>query len=1013
QNQCNKCTNNCDWCSDSTSCNKCSTGFYKFQDGSCNICDTSKGFYINNQTCLACDPKCKTCNGSDKSQCTSCYIGYILINSECQQEFIIKKSQQPSQIQEYLVQNQQQVNIFQGSSQSVQVSSLALSLLTKQSSSIVLYGIVCLKLSYLILVKTNFPIEVFIPLKNLKDQLPSQQMKSLNIFQKLNENQIEYYDSQFYSANLPYDLIFNSGQEKVKSRTIQNISLKENTAIIYQAYQDDYQKYIWRYSQLDQNGNITQTYLIKNMDDLQTSYYFIENQFLYFFTNYASKYQLIDLSLLTTNQQNYLQKLKFSNKKGYTCNSPMVRKYQTYDIFLSDNKLCKANMSGKNFSCSKIYDFGVDIDIKSYIYVIISKVFVSNGANLIFGFDYKKKQYVFFDVLTLNVVQTIGNIMLATNNPLDIFQYQNYVFIQTNLYQVTYGSSPVQVSIKLITSYLSSNYYYSANYPFYNLNFQFGETIYLAKGQDFFILNVSTLFPQKSPNCTLNCFICSSLNVNECQICNQGFVLNQQECIQIQCISNCSQCIDQSTCQVCKSGYFLQFNWTCETSCPSSAQKDNNSKCICDPNSNLVNGQCICNQQYYQLQNECFQCSSNCDFCLSATNCNQCSTGYYLLQDGSCNICNTENGYFKSNNQCLSCQKNCLICTNQSTCTKNIECGSRFTYDNNQQKCVQCLWDFQINQCVDKCNSNQFNDQVQNTCSQCYYQNNTCLQQCPQGFYADSSFECQACHKSCMSCKGPLQNQCLRCFQQYFLQDDLTCQICENGYFLDSIYNQCVKCDSGCATCNGPLSNNCLSCKSNFILQQSTNLCLTQSQILSQDQYNQKLIYANCDLISSDCTNLSTLSDLIQKLFLGLFVMTQVLLFMFFCTSSSNLLGWYYIQIVQLIGNLALNKNMNVFWFNIGFLKNLGHIDRFQPIQYWNSYFRFLQKFYLKCLLPGGWISDYAFYDFIYAYDKKIIKTDKQNILIFINQCNYQILYDSIQYTFTLLILTYKSSKFN
>ncbi|KAL4507712.1 hypothetical protein ABPG73_012400, partial [Tetrahymena malaccensis] len=837
-------------------CTRCKPNYILLHDNTCDDkCPPSMQLSHDKSSCICSkNTIMSNCNGSSKYQCTSCYYGYALINSECQQLYQIEKQQQYSKNQEQQYQKQEQEIVFQRSSQTSFATSLALTLLTKQSFSILFQYIISTKLSYLLLVKTNFPIEIYISLKHLKVQ------------SQLDSGEYYIYN---YVALLDDRLCC---QDLLPIQVLSNVYfIEENRAIIYKATDK-----IWRYSQLDQDGNIKQTNLIYNMDDLGISYYFIEKNLLYFFTDDTSNYQLIDLTLLTNNQQKYLKKLQFQNGsfnflfcygffgdlfciKGsslknlitstsiidfssvkyeqaylmfdknylvyknniYTDLSSVTQQLghilidQIYDIFLSDNKLCKASMNGKSFKCSTMYDLGISTKYKDYIKVIISKVFTQNGANLIFAYDYSKNQYIFFDVLTLDVIQTVGDNMIEADQPINIFQYQNYIFIKTNLYQVTYNSSSIQVSIKLITSSLPSNYYSQANYPFYNLNFQLGKTIYLANGNNFFILNINTLSPSKDITCPSNCFICSSQS--ECQYCNEGFSLNSiNQCEQIQCIQNCSQCIDQSTCQTCKTGYYLQFDQTCKNLCPSSAQNDGNSKCICDPNANLIGGQCQCNQ---------------------------------------------------INNQCLPCSKNCLVCTDENTCTKSIECGAQFKYDNAQQKCVQCLWDIQIKQCVETCKNGQFINQDQKTCSQCYYQNNNCLQKCPQGYYADASFQCQVCHKSCLSCKGPLYNQCLRCYY--------------------------------------------------------TNECLTQSQIESQDQKNQKLIYANCDQISSDCSNLSNLSDLIQKLFFGLFVMTQVLIFILFCTSKSNLLGWYYIQIVQLIGNLALNQNMNVLWLNIGFLKNL------------------------------------------------------------------------------------------
>lgn len=81
-NICRSCISMCDSCSDSVSCNACSSGKL-LVDGS-KICITSPcptGFYANGVKCSLCKPECLTC--STGSTCSSCILDYTLNSNQC------------------------------------------------------------------------------------------------------------------------------------------------------------------------------------------------------------------------------------------------------------------------------------------------------------------------------------------------------------------------------------------------------------------------------------------------------------------------------------------------------------------------------------------------------------------------------------------------------------------------------------------------------------------------------------------------------------------------------------------------------------------------------------------------------------------------------------------------------------------------------------------------------------------------------------------------------------------
>jgi proprotein convertase subtilisin/kexin type 5 len=81
-------------------------------------------------------------------------------------------------------------------------------------------------------------------------------------------------------------------------------------------------------------------------------------------------------------------------------------------------------------------------------------------------------------------------------------------------------------------------------------------------------------------------------------------------------------------------------------------------------------------QTYIYLSTNCISCDSqiincyNCYYSATAANtlCTICSTGYYLLSNGTCtNVC-TNGLYISQSKYCLPCGSYCSVCTSDSVC---------------------------------------------------------------------------------------------------------------------------------------------------------------------------------------------------------------------------------------------------------------------------------------------------------------------------------------------------------
>ena len=109
-----------------------------------------------------------------------------------------------------------------------------------------------------------------------------------------------------------------------------------------------------------------------------------------------------------------------------------------------------------------------------------------------------------------------------------------------------------------------------------------------------------------------------------------------------------------------------------------------------------------------------------------------------------------------------------------------------------------------------------------------YLYNNTCLAQCPTGFFGDAG-ECFACNSNCLTCFNPSEIGCSSCGltspgseRMYLDAVAGTCSTtCATSYLSDtsgstSPPHQCNLCDIACVRCAAPnLNSACTECNNN------------------------------------------------------------------------------------------------------------------------------------------------------------------------------------------------------
>lgn len=74
--QCERCSEGCKQCTDSTVCATCGDDNYK-PDPENNVCVCKDGFYSSERKCLQCNRACQTCTGGTERDCIACSEGWV------------------------------------------------------------------------------------------------------------------------------------------------------------------------------------------------------------------------------------------------------------------------------------------------------------------------------------------------------------------------------------------------------------------------------------------------------------------------------------------------------------------------------------------------------------------------------------------------------------------------------------------------------------------------------------------------------------------------------------------------------------------------------------------------------------------------------------------------------------------------------------------------------------------------------------------------------------------------
>lgn len=83
--------------------------------------------------------------------------------------------------------------------------------------------------------------------------------------------------------------------------------------------------------------------------------------------------------------------------------------------------------------------------------------------------------------------------------------------------------------------------------------------------------------------------------------------------------------------------------------------------------------------------------------------------------------------------------------------------------------------------------------------------NNSCVNQCPVGYWRVSDQECKPCNSECKTCDN--NSTCLTCSNNFLALNGKCVSDCGSGYY--TFRGNCVACDKSCKSCKN-LPNQCV-----------------------------------------------------------------------------------------------------------------------------------------------------------------------------------------------------------
>ena len=260
------------------------------------------------------------------------------------------------------------------------------------------------------------------------------------------------------------------------------------------------------------------------------------------------------------------------------------------------------------------------------------------------------------------------------------------------------------------------------------------------------------------------------------------------------------------------------------------------------------NGGCEYSKKCKVGNNNCLECTEKEDLC------QKCETGYFPDENGGCSYIDNCEISFKG--ECLKCKDTFILIGSEydlKICKSLLSDDFKNCENINKEKgfCDLCKEGYYLNSCdkkcvktenctestfgiCNKCNSGYYLDKKQN---KCIFKNGTlihCMQTidgktcdiCDDGFFIDSE---NNCIKTNFCEKGDKNGNCKKCISGYYLSkydksctnekncyfgisDMGVCEICINGYYMDFTDGKCKPYDEDFKNCRKADNRICYEC---------------------------------------------------------------------------------------------------------------------------------------------------------------------------------------------------------
>ena len=239
------------------------------------------------------------------------------------------------------------------------------------------------------------------------------------------------------------------------------------------------------------------------------------------------------------------------------------------------------------------------------------------------------------------------------------------------------------------------------------------------------------------------------------------------------CPKDCKQCQINRICSQCRENYNLVGEKGIE-------------EIICLPQSELNIG-------YYQENSIYYKCISNCDICKSGESCEQCSSGFEVV-----------------NGKCIKQTENCESYDNEGICSK---CADNFAFEEDNRTI-----------CIDKTNFEN------------YYTKDNGI----------SYHSCEKEIKNCLKCyynEEQSKGKCYLCNTNFVLLETVDNNLCLDESVLNKTFykinsthiDKCSNAINNCNECDD--ENTCLKCENDFYMVNDDNKSCINASNIQMDEY--------------------------------------------------------------------------------------------------------------------------------------------------------------------------------